>query len=142
MTPDVEAVLIAYLLDHADVAAIVGSRVASRTPRTLDDPWVRVTLVVDEPERKSSALHLLHAHMQIDCYAGEPHDGSQAEASTLARTVREALHAMPSASSAETVVSAVTGLSIHPQPDDTLNPARERYIVQGVVHCHGTTPGS
>lgn len=138
MTPDFEQLCVQALLADTDVIAIVGQRVGTRTPRDLSDPWVTVRLIDDLPDPKSSALHLTSALVQIDCYAGSTRNGAQAQASYLARLCRTVLHQLayqPQATGP--VVSKVKPGSIRPMPDETFEPARERYIVELEVTAHG-----
>jgi hypothetical protein len=135
MTPDVERLITTYLPTVADVVAITAT-IGTRTPPTLDDPWVRITLLDDSPAPSSPALHLIAAMVQVDCYAGAEHDYGQAEASLLALTVRAALHAMPAAEHDGAVVTAVKFGGTRRLPDTDLQPARERYIFDGIVSCH------
>lgn len=135
MHPDVEVVLVAYLRARSDVTALT-DRVGTRHPSTTGDPWVKVTAIVDTANQRSSALHLTHALVQIDCYGSSDPVTAKAEASELARTVLAAIDAMPAAEHTGAVVTAVNGLSLRPLPDEDLTPARERYIVQGTVTLH------
>lgn len=131
---DIESTLIAHLRADAPVTAIT-SRVATRTPPALEQPWVRLTLLDDPPHRSSRALHLFHAHVQLDCYGGNG-DQAQLEARALSHAVRVAVHALPATALDGIVVSAVTGLGRRRLPDDELQPARERYIVTATVTYH------
>lgn len=138
MTPDFEQICVEALLASLDVTGIVGQRVGTRTPRTLNDPWVTVRLIDDLPAARSSALHLVTALVQIDCYAGAARSGAQAEASQLARATRAVLHQLAyGPQTTGPVVSKVKAGSIRPLPDEALEPPRERYIVEVEVTAHG-----
>lgn len=135
MTPDVERLITTYLPTIPAVVAITAS-IGTRTPPTLHDPWVRVTLLDDRPAPSSPALHLIAGVVQIDCYAGAEHAGGQAQASSLAHAVRAALHAMPKAEHDGAVVIAVKFGGTSRLPDTDLQPARERYTFDASVYCH------
>lgn len=135
MHPDVEVILVAYLAGRGDVAALT-DQIGTRTPPATSDPWAKVTAIIDTANARSSALHLTHALVQIDCYGSSDHATMKAEASELARTIRAALAAMPAATHTGAVVTAVRDLTIRPLPDDDLTPARERYIVEGTITLH------
>ena len=135
ITPDVEAIVGAYLRDAPAVAALVGTRVGGRTPKTTDEAWVRVTQYDDSPNPQSVALHHVIVHLQIDCYAGNDPSTGQGEASLLARTVRSVLTDLPGAHD-EGVVSSVTFNGTQRAPDGVFTPARERFIVDVSVGVH------
>lgn len=136
MIPDAEAIVGKYLRQHPSVRALVERRVVSRTPSATDLPWVRVTAVPGiVPAARSLALHLIVAHLQFDCYAGDDRASGQAEASGLSRAVMEALHESPGATT-DAVVSHVTIGVCSRIPDPDFEPARERYIVTAAIHMH------
>lgn len=138
MTPDFEQICVQALLADSAVTAIVGDRVGTRTPREFADPWVTVRLIDDVPDARSSALHLVTALVQIDCYASAARNGGQAEASLLARTCRTVLHRLAyDTQTSGPVVSKVKPGRIRPLPDETLEPARERYVLDVEVTAHG-----
>lgn len=138
MTPDFEQICVQALLASPEVTAIVGQQVGTRTPRTLNDPWVTVRLIDDLPAPRSSALHLVSALVQIDCYAGAERNSAQAEASLLARTCRSVLHDLAyGLQTAGPVVSKVKAGGIRALPDTDLEPPRERYLVEVEVTAHG-----
>jgi hypothetical protein len=137
MTPDVELLLCTYLRATSAVTDLVGDRVGTRTPLSTGEPWVTVTLIDTRADQTSSALHFMHAPVQIDCYAGEPREDSQAEASLIARTILGALAVIGQATHSGAVVSCARDLALRPLPDAGFSPARERYIVQATLHLHG-----
>lgn len=136
LTPDIEAVAVAYLTSHPDVAAIVGNEVTTRKPQSTSRPWVQINQIDDAPVDGSHALRLVSVVLQLDCYAGSRKDGGQEEAKLLALTVRAALHAMPDATLSDAVVTGVTFPSMPRIRDTDFEPARERYALTAVVYAH------
>lgn len=136
MIPDAEAIIGTYLRTHTQVAAL-GARIVGQTPSDTIEPWVRLTQLDASNEPRSRPEHLIDYLIQCDCYAGR--DGGQAQASLLARTVRAALDDMPSRSHTGAVVTRVKFTSMPRIPDTDYEPARERYILSGTVHMHGTS---
>lgn len=136
MIPAIEIILGDYLRTYADVMAL-GARVATKTPRTHKDPWVRITLL--DPQDIGSQEHAFDFLVQLDCFAGdtaiESHDG-QMEALTLARTVRAALKAAQGQTIGGTVVARVKFTGMTSVPDTTSEPARDRYVLTASVVAH------
>lgn len=135
MTPDIETILVAHLRADAAVAAIT-DRIGTRHPRSTTDPWVKIYLLDDRVHVRSSALHFIHAAVQLDCYGSSDQVLAESEASDLGRAVRAALHGMAAGDHVDAVVTGVSDLALRPLPDDSLEPARERYIVTATIHAH------
>lgn len=129
MIPDAEAVANAYLAEVLDIDRIVTS-----TPNNLAAPWVRTTLINGPKEAKSTPAHLMIFHLQFDCYAGEGRN-KRAEASNLARGLWDALEGIAGVRSGVTVNGAQL-IDIKPLPDDSIEPSRERFIVEANVFMH------
>lgn len=134
MLPDPELVLSAYLRAHADVLALV-DKIGTHTPAKIDEPWVRILLLANPPDRTSRALHLSTALIQLDCYAGAERAGAQAQASLLARTVQDAIQDMPDTTHDGAVVTKATA-SVRRLPDTSIEPERERFIVEAAITLH------
>lgn len=133
MTPDVEALVGAFLRANSQIQVLVGSRVVGRTPTTTTDPWIRITQIDDTTR---SPVHLVTVFLQLDCYGGDDPDSAQREASVLARTVRQVLEALPGPVDDGAVVAAVTFSGLRRVPDTEFKPARERYILDADVTVH------
>ena len=134
MLPDTEVLVVAHLRATDAVMALT-QRVGTKTPVSLDGQFAKVTLLDEGQNRRSSALHVVHPLMQIDCYGSSNRDSAHAEASLLARTIREAIVAMPNASHSGAVVTAARATQRR-LPDTELEPARERYIVTCELTLH------
>lgn len=139
LIPDVEKLLGDYLRDHPTIVAL-GARVAGTVPSNTRSPWVKVTQIDGTPSPGHRGDHLIDYLVQFDCYAGatatESHNG-QAEASTLARTVRAALNGLDSGAVLDTAaVSGVTFTSMSRLPDTAFEPVRERYVLDAQVWAH------
>lgn len=134
MLPDVEVLVVAHL--RATQAVIdLTTRIGTRTPSTLAGQFAKVTVLDEEQAPGSPALHLIRALVQIDCYGSSNRDSAHAEASLLARTIREAIHAMPAATHTGAVVTAARARSRR-LPDTDLEPARERYVLTCEITLH------
>ncbi len=129
-----EKILVDYLGGDSAIEGIVGDRIATKTPRTLDEPWIRLSVLADPPAGKSSVDHNIAFYVQLDCYAGE--EGTQAAANLLARSVRASLGEMPKQEHDGAVVSGVKVEGSRPMPDDTFEPTMDRYIVTATVWAH------
>lgn len=134
MLPDIEIVVAAHLRATTAVMLLT-QRIGTRTPPDVAGQFVKVTLIDDEQAPNSPALHLVSALVQIDCYGSSNRDSAHAEASLLARTVREAIVAMPQATHTGCVVTAAR-TSSRRLTDTDLDPARERYIVTCDLTLH------
>lgn len=129
MIPDAEAVANAYLAEVLDI-----DRIGASTPTDLAQPWIRTTLINGPKEAKSTPAHLMIFHLQFDCYAGAGRN-KRAEASDLARGVWDALESIAGKRSGVTVNGAQL-IGIKPMPDDSIEPARDRFIVEANVYMH------
>jgi hypothetical protein len=131
--PDAKALTAAYLRDDAEVRAIIGGRVGTKTPDTTDKPWIRIHQIGDE---SGFPLHLVTVHLQLDCYGGSDRAKAEGESSLLARTVREALDSMPDAGHAGAVVTAVRFGSMPDVSDPDFDPPRKRIPLGAFVTLH------
>jgi len=134
MLPDIEVVVVAHLRNISAVTDLT-TRIGTRTPGNLAGQFAKVTLIDDDQAPNSPALHLVRALVQIDCYGSSNRDSAHAEASLLARTIREAVHAMPAATHTGAVVTAARARSRR-LPDTDLEPARERYVLTCDITLH------
>jgi len=135
MLPDANVLVITYLYQRDDVVALT-DRIGTRAPKNLDTPWVRITLLDDQPATRSQALHLTTALLQLDCYGGADRDAAQREASLIGRTLREAIVAMPGVEHQGAVVTRARAGSLRSVPDPSMDPARERYILDAEITFH------
>lgn len=132
--PYMEKIVVDFLVGRSPIEAIVGNRVATKTPRSLDEPWVRVNLLDNPPVTGSTTDHLIASYLQIDCYAGKK--GDQILASSLARAVRAAFGDIDAVAHEG---ATVTGAKVHgskPLPDTELDKAMDRYIVTATIWAH------
>lgn len=134
MLPDTEVLVVAHLRATDAVMALT-QRVGTKTPVSLDGQFAKVTLLDEGMHRGSRALHVVHPLVQIDCYGSSNRDSAHAEASLLARTIREAIVAMAAASHSGAVVTAARATQRR-LPDSELDPPRERYIVTCELTLH------
>lgn len=134
MLPDIEIVVVAHLRATTAVMVLT-QRIGTRTPPDVAGQFVKVTLIDDEQAPNVPALHLVSALVQIDCYGSSNRDSAHAEASLLARTIREAIVAMPAATHTGCVVTAARANSRR-LPDTSLDPARERYVITCDLTLH------
>lgn len=137
MIPYAEKIVSDYLREHPAIEALQ-ARVVGKTPGTTALPWVRVTQLDAAASGGHRSDHLIEFYFQLDCYAGADKSGNsegQPGANTLARTVREALIAMPDADH-EAVVNGVDIRSMARIPDTDLEPARERFVLTFLTWIH------
>lgn len=134
MIPDGEAVIRAYLAAHVDVAALVGEEIVPETPEDTSTPWVRFQQLDALKVSASSEEHLTEFLIQFDCYASAAND--QAQASLIARTVRDALQQMRGGVHSGVHVTDVKTVSMPRLPDVALEPARERYVYTATILMH------
>lgn len=130
--PDAEAVVVAWLADHAAVAAIVGDRIATELDADPTFPCLRVTRTGGLP---AVPRRLDSASIYVEAF-GAPDEGS-AGSSLLARTTRAALRDVEGQTVDGAVVTAVddeTGLLN--LPDDTRDPTIPRHAFTVSVCLH------
>ena len=132
MIPDAESFVGSYLRDHASLVAL-GARVSTELPRSFTLPWVKVLQLDDPAVGGSRTDHLIEYMLQLDCYAGS--EGGSVEASLVSRTVRDALREMPGVHD-DVVVTGVEFISAPRIPDESFEPARERYARTVTLWAH------
>lgn len=123
--PDVEALIVAYLVDI---------NVVPITPRDTDVPWVRLTLL--DARQTDTPDHLVNYYVQLDCYEGNNDPPSSVEAFSLAKQVRAELVEMQLVDHDGAVVSGVEINGTARLPDQDFEPARERYTITADVWAH------
>lgn len=133
--PDAERIVGDYLRGHPDVMAL-DARVSSRLPTSFTRPWVRLTQLDATNVTGGPVEHLVLYYLQLDCYAGETASNPQLEASDLSRAVRAVLFALGGKVVAGTTVSQVAFTSHARIPDDSMEPARERYVLDTEIRMH------
>ncbi len=134
MIPQMERILVGYLTGNLAIAAIVGDRVATKTPSNLKEPWVRVVQIDAPPAGRSSADHLIAFYCQLDCYAGKK--GTRVEAEELHRLVRSAIAEIGDHTFEGAVISGAKINGSRPLPDTDLDEQIDRYIVTATIWAH------
>jgi hypothetical protein len=136
MIPDAEAIIIAYLANHPLIEA-AGAEVGPATPESLAAPWVKVTQLDARPVGSARVDHLIEWLGAFDCFAGEDaKDNGQEVASTLTRSVREALRQLHDTDPDGAVVSGVEFLSCPRLTDRDDLDGMERYQLTANVWMH------
>lgn len=131
MIPDAEAVVTVYLRD------VTGEQIVGKTPSDISTPWVRITQLNAINEADSRPERLINFVLQLDCFAGKEIEGAQEEAADLARSVRSALAEMEG-QHGDAIVTAVRFAGMPRIPDDSIEPARERYMLTAHVYMHSS----
>lgn len=133
MIPDAEGFVGTYLREHPDIVAL-DARVSTELPRSFTKPWVKVTQLDDNAVNGSRTDWLIEYLLQFDCYAAS--EGGSVGASIVSRTVRAALRDMPLTTLDDAVVTGVEFISAPRVPDDSFEPARERYVRSVTIWAH------
>jgi hypothetical protein len=136
--PDVKRVVADYLRSHADVSALVGTRVGTRVPSAnAGSSWVNTDgtpkfplLVVQRIGGLPAVERWLDAaRIQLDCWAN-----TEADAWKLASTVQAALWDLPGNRPLGVVTGVAPDLGMTDSPDpDT---GRPRVLFGVVVFAH------
>lgn len=136
LLPDVEALVVGFLLDSTDISDICGKQVYSVLPNTKTWPAVRVTRFGGVP-RTQRPLYLDRASLQVEAFAGP-----KKTAWRLADTCRQVLAELPGGHD-EGVVSAADFGGLAFVPDTEFTPIVNRYLFTVDVTCHpGPETGS
>lgn len=139
LAPNVEALVVHFLRDQPEVAAIVGDRVYTELPPKAEFPLVRVHVYYERPVGGSNPLWLTAHDVQVDAYGGP-----KATAWRLAETCRAALTARMSgrleygtgATATTGVVTDVQVTGLRDMPDDSYTPARPRFLFTATPYVH------
>ena len=127
MIADAEKIIGAYLRTET------AQRVVGTTPSSIEDPWIRLTLIDDESVDGGVVNHSMANYFQIDCFAGR--NGTQATARSLAVQVRNLLADAHLETLSGGVVSGAETRMSH-QPDTQQEPQMECYVVTATVWMH------
>lgn len=138
--PDVEVLVVQFLLDQADVDDICGEQVVTTLPKDNKTfPAVRVAQF-DDRLVTTQPLHVVRTSLQIDAWGGP-----KRLAKKLAETCRAALHASLRGVHDEGVVTgiATSGMRYLPDPSvPTENGAeRPRWLFVATVTSHPLPAG-
>lgn len=127
MIPDAEKSLGEYLREQLAVKVLTRG-----APRSIKDPWVRMTLLSDASTDGGIVDRAFDCYMQFDCYSGK--DGDVAVARLLAvalrTSIRQLIHI---GGQLDDAVVYGADLQMSHLPDTTFEPAMERYTVTGSI---------
>jgi hypothetical protein len=132
--PDLEQIAGDFLRDHPDIQPL--ARVSGTLPKSFASAWVKVTQLDARPETTFTTDHLISYLLQLDCYAGSEPEGGQAQAATLARAVRAAIHQLAGQTLDGAAVGRVQITADARIPDTSFAPPRERRIVTVEIYAH------
>lgn len=135
LLPDIEA-LVGNALRNHDAIQALDARVGRRKPRTTTRPWIRVTKL-DGIDR-SGIEHLIAYLLQIDCFAGQDTATPAEEAQLLSASARAVLKALQGTVIEQVAIGRVRFTGDLPAPDNTMEPARERYVLTVEIVAHAT----
>lgn len=139
LAPNVEALMVQFLRDQPEVAAIVGDRIYTEIPPKAEFPLVSVHVFYERPVGGSTPLWLTAHDVQVDAYGGP-----KATAWRLAETCRAALTSrmqgrLEYGTGANTVAGTVTDVQpagLRDMPDDSYTPARPRFLFTATTYVH------
>lgn len=129
--PDATLVTRAWLLTQSDLAALVGTRIWTKSPKTPVFPYLTLQRIGGVPPVPA---RIDGVHLQVAAWGAESEDEA---ASLVARTARAALHRMRNYRHATAVVTGVADtLGLSWQPDTVRTPPTPRFIFGVVVYAH------
>jgi hypothetical protein len=129
LAPDVERLLVDFLLAQPEVVAIVDDRVCTEFPATKVFPLVRLSQFGSLPVAQPRWLQT-HT-VQVDCYGGP-----KRTAFLLAETVAAVMDDRLIGTHSEGVVSGVSFTGFADLPDATFEPAKPRRLFVCAVSLH------
>lgn len=132
LLPDVEKLVIHYLLSVDELADLVDDRIGSRK----DGPFPRVTVTRLGGSAGPIPAHLDAARIEVEAWANHAKEGGgKGSANLVARTAQAAMYEMVNASHEEGVVTDVECV-LGPSwvPDQVTD--RPRYILSFIVRVH------
>jgi hypothetical protein len=136
LLPDVEKLVIQFLLDQAEVTDICDTEIYSVLPKEKDWPALRVTRFGGVPVLQRP-LYLDAATLQIDAFGGP-----KRQAWLLAETCRAVMADRLPGSHDEGQVTNVAFGALAYVPDVTFEPAKPRYLFTVTVTVHPLPNGS
>lgn len=129
LTPNMEALVSAFLRDQPEVIDMVDDRVYTALPKGVSWPAVRVTQLTDAPTTGSPLWGRAFA-MQIEAWGG-----SKDEAWRIAATCQAAIDArITGVHPGHGVVNGSDPSSMFDLPDEDFDPAKPRWIVTCTIY--------
>lgn len=129
--PDVEQLVVDFLLDQSEIDAIADDHVVTELPKDKPDYMVRVHQF-NTLRQGGDGRHIATAVLQIEAYGG-----AKKTAKTLLETCFGTMHARMVGVHDEGVVTGVSqAYGLRSEPDTTFQPARPRWlgIIEVTVH--------
>lgn len=130
LSPNVEALVSAFLRSRSEMTALIAQRVYTALPADVVYPAVRVTQLDDIPVT-TRPLHLVSALVQVEAWGG-----SKSEAWNAAATARALLDELVEGVHTQGVVTGTRVGSLRDEPDITFTPAKPRWLFTCELFCH------
>lgn len=128
LTPNVEALVSAFLRDQAEVTDLVDDRVYTALPKGTVWPAVRVTQITDAPT--TQPLWGRAVSIQVEAWGG-----SKDDARRIAATCQAAIDArIVGVHDGYGVVNGTEPTTIFDLPDEDFEPAKPRWIVTCTIY--------
>lgn len=129
LTPNVEALVSAFLRDQAELTVDVGDRIYTVIPKDAVYPLVRVTQILDDPA--GSPLWSVAVMIQIEAFGG-----SKGDAWRIAATARALIdYRLTGVHPGYGVVSGSSPGSLDDQPDEAFAPAKPRWLFTSTIYA-------
>lgn len=128
--PDVERLVVDFLLDQSEVTDIAGAgHVFTTLPKEKPEYFARVLQFNDQ--RRQNALHLVRVSLQVEFYGG-----AKRTAKRGAETCRALMETRLPGDYGDAVVTAVRTFGMRYEPDEVFTPARPRWLFAAEVTGH------
>lgn len=131
-SPNVEAIVSAYLRSRPEMIALVADRIYTAIPTGVTFPCIRVTLIDDEPVG-ANPITGFRSILRIECWGG-----SKAQAHDAAAMARSLLD-LPAFTGNHAVGGTVSGVNpgtLRDEPDETFAPAKPRFLFTSAILNH------
>jgi len=133
LTPNVEALVSAFLRDQPELVDLLDDRCYTVIPKNAEYPLARVTVLLDQPAG-GEPLWLVAATVQIEAFGG-----TKAQAHEIANTARAAISQRLTGVHAEGVVTGVSSGALLDLPDDEFEPAKQRWLFTSTIYAHAAS---
>lgn len=129
ISPNMEALVSAFLRNQPEVADLVGDRVYTATPKDATYPLVRVTQLLDTPT--GSPLWAIAFDVQVEAFGG-----SKSSAHRIANICRAVIDArIEGIHAGAGVVNGTTPGGLLDLPDEDFSPAKPRWLFTSTIYA-------
>lgn len=136
LAPNVQAILVQFLRDQAEVDELCDGRVGTVVPADPDLPFVRVVQFGQRANGGDGTNWATVAELQVDVWADTKADAWRTAATAHAAIVQRFVGTFDYGPDAAGTVTKCVAVGLRDLPDESYSPARSRWMFSVSVWAH------